>query len=256
MPLPTTSLTARPTICQRETARSNPGWTVSAASGTGYIAMRLPMTPAQALMALAVVTRRLPQSQIVALECPDIGGLRNLLVRRHVRMTGRTRGPQQDRVVAGLGTLHGRCELELMHGHDAVVIPRSRDQRRRVASAIADIVQWRVGVEPFEGFRAAGGAVLGRPERTAGEILVAKHVEHAVPDVGRAEERRILCERGACEQAAVGVSLDPQVAGRGVAMGDQGLRGPGEIIEHILLVPEHAGLMPFLTVRAAASQIG
>src|SRR6185437_8457796 len=98
-----------------------------------------------------------------------------------------------------------------------------------------DIVQWRVGVEPFKGVRVARGAVLGLPERASGEILVAKHVEHAMPDVGRTEERRILRYGSACEQSSVGIPLDSQVLGTGIAVRNQVLRGPGEIVEHVLL---------------------
>ena len=67
--------------------------------------------------------RRLFQSEIVGLEGPHFPGLRDLLVGRHVRMTGRARRAQQDRIGAGLGTLHRRGELELVHGYDAIIIP-------------------------------------------------------------------------------------------------------------------------------------
>src|ERR1700691_3517633 len=97
-----------------------------------------------------VQSGRLFNSQSVGLEGPYIRLLRNPLVSRHVGMTGRARRPQQDRVAAGLSTLDRSGELELVHRYDAVIVPRSRDQSRRVASAGTDVMQRRVGIEPFE----------------------------------------------------------------------------------------------------------
>src|SRR6185437_14673546 len=106
------------------------------------------------------------------------------------------------------------------------------------------------------GTRVIRGTVLRGPERAAGEILVAQHIEYAVTDVGGAEELGMLGDRSSREQAPVGVTLDPEVRGARIALRDQVFRGPGKIVEYVLLVREHAGLVPFLAVGIAAAHVG
>lgn len=67
--------------------------------------------------------RRIPHSQSAGLESPHVRRLGDLLVGGHVGVTGRARGLQQNRGGAGLRTLDGCGELELVHRHDAIVVP-------------------------------------------------------------------------------------------------------------------------------------
>ena len=60
---------------------------------------------------------------------------------------------------------------------------------------------------------------------------------------------------GPHEQAAVAAALDRQVRGRRVLLVDQVLEGRGEIVEHVLLVRQVAGRVPFLAVLAAAAEV-
>ena len=57
------------------------------------------------------------------------------------------------------------------------------------------------------------------------------------------------------EQAAVRAALDRQVLGRGPALLDQPLGRGDEVVEDVLLLAEHAGLVPVLAVLAAAAQV-
>ena len=56
----------------------------------------------------------------------------------------------QDRIVARLGRLQGRGELEAVRRHHAVVVVGRRDQGRRVARARLDVVQRAVGQQGLE----------------------------------------------------------------------------------------------------------
>ncbi len=119
---------------------------------------------------------------------------------------------------------------------------------------VAHVVIRRVGREPADRLRIVGRAVLGDPERGDAEAVVAEHVEqrHAADD--GAEQLRPLGQRGADEQAAVRAPGDRQPLGRRDPVRDQPGRRRDEVVEHVLLVAEHAGAVPALAVLAAAAQ--
>jgi len=66
----------------------------------------------------------------------------------------------------------------------------------------------------------------------------------------------MLGQRRAHEEAAVRPALDGEAIGRGVARLDEVLRASGEVVEHVLLVEELAGLVPLVAEPATATQIG
>src|SRR6185312_14461114 len=120
----------------RATARRLSSWSASKATG-----IPLAVSARVADRSVTCVSRRVSHPQSAGLETPDIRRLGYLLVGRHVGVTGCPRGLQQNRVGARLRTLDCRGELELMHRHHAIIVPRSRNQRRRVAGAIMDVVE-------------------------------------------------------------------------------------------------------------------
>jgi len=63
-------------------------------------------------------------------------------------------------------------------------------------------------------------------------------------------------DRRAHEQPPVAAAADGQVLRTGVAVGDQPLACRNEIVEHVLLVLEHARPVPILAELAAAAQCG
>src|SRR5688500_15209142 len=71
----------------------------------------------------------------------------------------------------------------------------------------------------------------------------------------RAEQIRPLDHRGADQQPAVASPFDRDLRGAGVSLADKELGGRDEVVEHVLLLVEHPGAMPFLAVLAAAAQV-
>src|SRR5581483_11471204 len=64
------------------------------------------------------------------------------------------------------------------------------------------------------------------------------------------------CQTCAHEQAAVGPALDRQLVPARVVLADQKLRGGNKIVKDVLLLAEHARLVPFLAVLTAAAKVG
>ena len=81
-------------------------------------------------------------------EGPAVGGLLDDLGRR---LAGAVAGPgldaDQDRVVARLGRLKRRGELEAVGRDDAVVVVGGGDERGRIAGPRLEVVQRAVGAE-------------------------------------------------------------------------------------------------------------
>ncbi len=117
-------------------------------------------------------------------------------------------------------------------------------------------MQRGIGSEPFEVFGFARGAVFRDPVFTAREFFKAQHIEHAVTDIDGAKEMRMFGDAGAGEQAAIRIAHDAEMGAAGIVMIDQPMGGVGEIVKHVLLVLQHARLMPGLAIDAAAAQIG
>ena len=119
--------------------------------------------------------------------------------------------------------------------------------------ALAQVVVRAVGVEPAEAVGVASASVLGGPELRHLESLVANHVEQRDPAHDAAKEVRALRHGRSDEQAAVAAAHDAHAfAGREVGP-DQPLGAGDEVVEDVLLVAQHAGPVPALSVLAATS---
>ena len=114
----------------------------------------------------------------------------------------------------------------------------------------------RVGVEPLELLGVVGRAVLGDPGLARAEEVVADHVEQRHVAEHHREEVGPLDFRRADQKAAVRAAADGEPRRAGVAALDQLLGRPDEVVEDVLLVPQHSRAMPFLAVLAAAAQVG
>ena len=84
--------------------------------------------------------------------------------------------------------------------------------------------------------------------------MVPEHVDERHVAERHREQVGPLRLRGADQQAAVGTAPDREPRRPGVAPPDQLLRGGDEVVEHLLLVPQHPGTVPVLAVFAAAAQ--
>ena len=86
--------------------------------------------------------------------------------------------------------------------------------------------------------------------------MKSKHVEH--PDVGNraTEQLRLLRDACAHQKAAVGPAGDPDpVRPRPPGFG-QPAGARAEVVEHVLLVAQAAGVMPRPAVLTAAAEVG
>ena len=70
------------------------------------------------------------------------------------------------------------------------------------------------------------------------------------------DELGVLREHRAHQQAAVAAALDRELRRASVAALDQVPQHGGEVVEHVLLLRQVAGLVPRLAVLAAAAQVG
>ena len=105
--------------------------------------------------------------------------------------------------------------------------------------------------------RFVGGvAVFGDPEFAGGKEVIAQHVEHAhAAEHGAAEIGALDGDRRG-QQTAVGAPVDGQLFAAGVPGGNQPLGGGDEVVEDVLLVAEHARLVPCVAIFIAAAQVG
>ena len=84
--------------------------------------------------------------------------------------------------------------------------------------------------------------------------MEAQHVHDADRRQTGAVQFRPLRHRRPHQQAAITTALDRQLVTPGVALLDEVLGGGDEVVEDVLLLQLGAGLVPFLTVLAAAAQ--
>ena len=152
--------------------------------------------------------------------------------------------------------LHRGGELERVGRNDTVVVVRGSHQRRGVFHALLYIVQRRVLVNIGKLLLVLRRTVLHGPAPADGELVVAEHVHHAHGRKAHGIEVRTLHLAGADQQSAVRAAVDGQLVRRRVFSGDQVLGGGDEVVEDVLLVLEHAGLVPLLAVLRAAAQVG
>ena len=86
--------------------------------------------------------------------------------------------------------------------------------------------------------------------------MIAQHVRHRHLADRRAEQAGALREHRAHQQSAVAAALDGEAIARRVAALDQPLRRGQEVVEDVLLLLQHARLVPGLAVLAAAAEVG
>ena len=114
----------------------------------------------------------------------------------------------------------------------------------------------RIGVQPAKSVGIFRRAVFRNPQPGDQKLVIADHVQQRHLADDGPEQVRPLRQSGPHEQTAVGPALDGQVVRIGVSLSDEPLGRSEKIVEDILLVAEHARLVPFLAVLAAAAQIG
>ena len=113
----------------------------------------------------------------------------------------------------------------------------------------------RVGVEPLELLGVFRRAVLGDPQLGDLEILIAQHVEQRHLADDGSEQVGPLRDHHAHQQAAIAAATNGHVLLVGVTLFLQILGRGDEVVEHILLLIEHAGAMPVLAELGAAAQV-
>ena len=162
----------------------------------------------------------------------------------------------QHRRIAGLTVLHLGGELERVRRHDAVVVVGRRHERRGVFHTLADVVQRRIFINVVELLLVFARSVLHGPAPADREFVVAEHVHHAHGGQADGIEVGTLHLAGSDQQTAVRTAADRQLVRRGVFLGDEVFGRRDEVVENVLLVFEHARLVPRFAVLRAAAQVG
>ncbi len=98
-------------------------------------------------------------------------------------------------------------------------------------------------------------AIFDGPCVADGEFVVAQHVHDADTWVGDFKKVGTLAHDRADEQSAIGAAHDTQLLGACVFVGDQVFGGADEVVKYILLLQEHATLVPGFAVFAATTQV-
>ena len=163
----------------------------------------------------------------------------------------------QDRVGTGMGGLQAGGKLEAVCRDHAVVVVGRGDHCGGVVRAVFEVVERGVAVEVVEvDLGAVRAAVFRNPAPADRELVVAEHVHHAHRREGHARQLRTLCHGGAHKESAVGAAGDGQAVIGRVSFCDQVFACGDEVVEYVLLLQQHAALVPILTELAAAAQVG
>ena len=163
----------------------------------------------------------------------------------------------QHRVGACVGGLEACRELEAVRRDHAVVVVGCGDHRGGVFGAVLEVVERGVAVEVGEvDLAAVRAAVLRDPAPADRELVVAQHVHHAHCRKGHLGQVGALGHGGADQQAAVGAAGDGQAVVAGVALTDEVFARGDEVVKDVLLLQQHAGLVPVLAELATAAQVG
>ena len=160
------------------------------------------------------------------------------------RQPGRTRRLQPRGHLARLERRHPRIQVALRQHH------------RRVVHSVAHRLVGRIPAQELELLRLLRVPVLEERRQVvrlaegeeAHQVQVRETAEH------RAEEIRPLRERARHQQPAVARSGDRQPSRIRDAVFDEPLGGGEEVVEDLLLVPEHPGAVPLLPVLSAAAK--
>ncbi len=142
-----------------------------------------------------------------------------------------------------------------MRRYHPVVVVGCGHERRRVADSVLDIVERRIGVEILELLGIVTRSIFHTPAPADGELVEAQHVHDPHGREGDPIELRPLGYAGTDEQSAVGRPGDGQCRRRGVFFLDEIFGGGDEVVEDVLLLLQHPGLVPSVAVFTASPQI-
>ena len=197
-----------------------------------------------------------PPSHLPEQEAHRVDHLVDLLADRLAAGVPRLRVvAQQDGVVRPVLRLHQRRHLAGVERRHAGVAVAREIQGGRVVAALDHVVVRRVGVDVRELLGVVARAVLRHPEAGHEELVVAHHVEQRIGADDRPEQVGPLVRDRADEEAAVAAAADGEVLRARVAGLDQVLGRGDEVVEDVLLVGEHPGLVPLLAELAAAAHV-
>ena len=94
---------------------------------------------------------------------------------------------------------------------------------------------------------------LGGPKRFASVGVAAKHVDRPGPFDHRAEPFGMLHLGRPDEKAATRIPIEPERPSRSETARHEQTRRGGEVLERVMLVAQHPGAMPRLSVLTAAA---
>ena len=112
-----------------------------------------------------------------------------------------------------------------------------------------------VGEEGLEVVGVFDGSILRSVEHAIGRHFEAEHVE--IADVGDHGLDQVGCLGQGCahKQATIAAALNGELFRRGILLVDEPARASDEIVEHVLLVVQHARLVPGFAEFAATTQV-
>src|SRR6185437_11564677 len=113
----------------------------------------------------------------------------------------------------------------------------------------------RIGVNELEVVSILRCSVLRHPVARYQKLVIAKHVEQRITTNYGAEQIRSLSQRRAHKQTAIAGAADGQALRRGVFVLNQPLGSSDEVIENVLLLFPHAGVMPGFTELRTSTQV-
>ena len=148
------------------------------------------------------------------------------------------------------------CKLEGVGRYHPVVVIGSSDHCGGVFHTRLQVVQRRVRLQVIEILGVICGAVFWNPALAHREFVVAQHIHYAHSREGNCEQVRPLGHGSAYQQTTIGTTRDGQFFLGSVPFLDQVFSSRDEVIEDVLLLEQHPGLVPFFTVFTPTAQVG
>ncbi len=135
------------------------------------------------------------------------------------------------------------------------VVRAGHHQDGRIFRPIHNVMVWRIRVKRLELFWVFYSAKFSYVERAVWRELHAQHVVNSYLRHDSLHQIGVLGNDCAHQEAAIASSLDRKFLRARVVFFDQIFRRSSEIIEHVLLFREIAGLVPVFAELAAATNI-
>jgi hypothetical protein len=157
---------------------------------------------------------------------------------------------------AGVGVLKGGGEFKAVGWNDAVVAVGGGDEGSGVSGAGLEIMEWGVSEQMGKILAIFRRAILGCPGPTNGEFVEAEHVHDTAGRECGGEEAGALSHAGADQETAVATAADGEGGVTGVVVEYEPFSGGDEIVEGVLFIVFHSGLVPGLAIFAAAAGVG